>query len=293
MRRLSDKSTVPPKQRTLWMDSFSRLTRNGLAVASAVFLIALIIAAALANVFAPYAPNDQDYTAVLLGPSWDHIFGTDEFGRDVFSRILWGARISLTVGILGTLLGMLVGILIGIPAGYIGGAIDTIAMRVLDVMLAFPNLLLAIVVVAILGTGPLNVVIAVAVFSVPVFARISRGATITLKSADYIQASHSIGATDIRIMRSHLLPNSIPQIIVITTLRLGSSILTAASLSFLGLGVTPPSPEWGAMLSDGQIYLQMAPHVSIFPGLAILLVVMAFNILGDGLRDALDPRMKR
>lgn len=293
MTELADTSQPLPKQRTLWMDSFTRLSRNRLAIFSAAFLILLILAAIFAEFVAPFAPNDQDYTSVLLGPTRDHVLGTDEFGRDVLSRILWGARISLTVGIIGTLLGMIVGIVIGIPAGYIGGVVDIVAMRVLDVMLAFPNLLLAIVVVAILGTGPLNVVIAVAVFSVPVFARISRGATITLKSADYILASHSIGATDGRIMRSHLLPNAVPQIIVITTLRLGSSILTAASLSFLGLGVTPPSPEWGAMLSDGQIYLQMAPHVSIFPGLAILLVVMAFNVLGDGLRDALDPRMKR
>jgi ABC-type dipeptide/oligopeptide/nickel transport system permease subunit len=186
-----------------------------------------------------------------------------------------------------------IGVLLGLPAGYFGGWFDGLAMRLLDIQLAFPGLLLAITVIAVLGVGTQNVVIAIGIFSVPVFARVLRGSILALKQQDFVMAARAMGANDWRVMSVHLLPNALAPALVIATLRLGTAILTAASLSFLGLGIRPPSPEWGAMLSDGRQFLQLAPHVAIFPGLAILTTVLALNLLGDGLRDALDPKLKR
>jgi glutathione transport system permease protein len=282
-----------PKSRGLWRDAWARLRRNRFAVAGGVVAILLTLLAIAAPLVAPYDPIAQDYDHLLQGPSRQHLMGTDNFGRDILSRIIYGGRISLSVGVLGTLLGVAIGIVIGLLAGYYGGWVDSLAMRLLDILLAFPGLLLAIAIVAVLGVGTQNVVIAIGIFSVPGFARVLRGSILSLKQQDFVTAAHASGATDRRLMFTHLLPNAVAPVLVIATLRLGTAILTAASLSFLGLGIRPPSPEWGAMLSDGRQYIQLAPYVTVFPGLAILTIMLALNLLGDGLRDALDPKLRK
>lgn len=284
-------STARP--RGLWRDAWRRLRRNRFALAGGAVLLLLVASAVAAPLVAPYDPVTQDYDHLLEGASPQHPLGTDDFGRDILSRVIYGARISLSVGFLGTLLGVALGAVLGITAGFYGGWFDNLAMRLLDIQLAFPGLLLAIAIIAVLGVGAQNVVIAIGIFSVPTFARVLRGSLLTLKEHDFVTAARAVGAGDARLMFVHLLPNALAPALVIATLRLGTAILTAASLSFLGLGIRPPSPEWGAMLSDGRQFLQLAPHVAIFPGLAILVTVLALNLLGDGLRDALDPKLKK
>lgn len=269
-----------------------RFRRRKVALAAGLFLVILILAAVAAPWIAPYDMATPDYNAVLEEPSALHWAGTDPYGRDVFSRIIWGARISLAVGFLSVSLGGLIGVTLGVISGYRGGFTDTLIMRICDVLLAFPGILLAIGVIAILGPGIDNVIYAVAVFSVPVFARLARGSTLSLKNAVYIDAARAIGVSDVVIMARHLLPGALPNVIVYFSMRIGTSILTAASLSFIGLGAQPPSPEWGAMLADGRNYIGVADHVTFYPGLAIFVTVLAFNLLGDGLRDALDPKLK-
>lgn len=291
--RIATAQLLSPAPRGLWHDAWVRLRRNRFAVAGGMVAILLALLAVAAPLVAPYDPIAQDYDHLLQGPSLQHVFGTDNFGRDIFSRIIYGGRISLSVGSLGTLLGLAIGIAIGLLAGYYGGWVDSLAMRLLDILLAFPGLLLAIAIVAVLGVGTQNVIIAIGIFSVPGFARVLRGSILSLKQQDFVMAARASGATDRRLMVTHLLPNAVAPVLVIATLRLGTAILTAASLSFLGLGIRPPSPEWGAMLSDGRQYIQLAPHVTIFPGLAILTIMLALNLLGDGLRDALDPKLRK
>lgn len=290
---IATEQLLSPAPRGLWHDAWARLRRNHFAVGGGIVAILLALLAVAAPLVAPYDPIAQDYDHLLQGPSLQHIFGTDNFGRDIFSRIIYGGRISLSVGSLGTLLGLTIGIMIGLIAGYYGGWVDSLAMRLLDILLAFPGLLLAIAIVAVLGVGTQNVIIAIGIFSVPGFARVLRGSILSLKQQDFVMAARASGATDRRLMVSHLLPNAVAPVLVIATLRLGTAILTAASLSFLGLGIRPPSPEWGAMLSDGRQYIQLAPHVTVFPGLAILTIMLALNLLGDGLRDALDPKLRK
>jgi peptide/nickel transport system permease protein len=255
-----------------------------------VFL--LVIASLAAPLIAPYDPLKQNLRNNLLSPSAAHWFGTDVHGRDIFSRVLFGAAISLRIGFLGALLGGAAGIVLGLISGFYGGAADMLIMRLVDIQLAFPGLLLAIAIIAAIGPGLENVIIAVGVFSVPTFTRVVRGSVLSLRQQDFVTAARTVGAPNHRIMRLHLLPNILAPVIVLLTMRVATAILTAASLSFLGLGAQPPIPEWGAMLSDGRDYLVLAPHVATFPGLAILLAVLGFNLLGDGLRDALDPRMR-
>ncbi len=280
------------KPRSLWSDAWARLLRNPVAMTGGIVVIVLVAVALSATQIAPYDPLAQDLANSLAPPSPLHLAGTDVHGRDIFSRIISGTAISLRIGFLGMLLGCVVGVTLGLISGYYGGWLDTVIMRVLDVQLAFPGLLLAICIVAIIGPGLENVIVAVGIFSVPVFARVTRGCVLGLKQQDYVLAARMIGAQDRRIMISHMLPNTLAPILVIGTLRIGTAILTAASLSFLGLGAQPPIPEWGAMLSDGRSYLTIAPHVATTPGLAILVTVLSFNLLGDGLRDALDPKLK-
>ena len=269
-----------------------KFRRNRTAMAAGVCLLALALTAAAAPWIAPFDPAAFDYDRILEGPSADHWAGTDAYGRDIFSRILWGARISLSVGLLSVLLGGVAGVALGLIAGFRGGWIDSLIMRVCDVLLAFPGILLAIGIVAILGPGIENVIYAVAIFSVPVFARLVRGSTLSLKRAVYVDAARAIGVRDRLLMVRHILPGTLPSVIVYVSMRIGTSILTAASLSFIGLGAQPPSPEWGAMLADGRSYIGVASHVTFYPGLAIFLTVLAFNLLGDGLRDALDPKLR-
>jgi glutathione transport system permease protein len=269
-----------------------KFLRRRTAVVAGACLLLLALAAAAAPWIAPYDPAGFDYDRVLEGPSWAHWAGTDSYGRDIFSRILWGARISLSVGLLSVLLGGIVGITLGLISGFRGGFIDSLIMRLCDVLLAFPGILLAIGIVAVLGPGIENVVYAVAIFSIPVFARLVRGSTLSLKQAVYVDAARAIGVRDRMLMLRHILPGTLPSVIVYVSMRIGTSILTAASLSFIGLGAQPPSPEWGAMLADGRSYIGVASHVTFYPGLAIFITVLAFNLLGDGLRDALDPKLR-
>ncbi len=253
----------------------------------------LIVLAFIAPYIAPFdAENYFDYDRLNEGPSLMHWFGVDSLGRDIFSRVLVGTRISLIAGFFSVAIGALIGTLFGLLAGYYEGWWDRITMRVCDVLFAFPGILLAIAVVAIMGSGMSNVIVAVAIFSIPAFARLVRGNTLVLKHQTYIESARSIGASDWTILMRHVLPGTVSPIVVYFTMRIGTSIITAASLSFLGLGAQPPTPEWGAMLNEARADMVIAPHVALFPSLAIFLTVLAFNLLGDGLRDALDPKLK-
>jgi glutathione transport system permease protein len=269
-----------------------RFRAKPVPLAAGLVIIAITLAAVLAPWIAPFDPATPDYDHVLEGPGWLHWCGTDAYGRDIFSRIIWGGRVSLSVGLLSVSLGGVAGVLIGLVSGFLGGRVDAVLMRLMDVLLAFPGIVLAIGVVAVLGPGIDNVIYAIAVFSVPVFARLVRGTTLALKQTVYVQAARSIGVRRFKLVLTHILPGTLPGVIVYASLRLGTSILTAASLSFIGLGARPPSAEWGAMLSDGRSYLGVATHLTLFPGLAIFITVLAFNLLGDGLRDALDQRLR-
>jgi glutathione transport system permease protein len=289
---MSAATADPGTIRSPFAEFWRRFRRKRVALASAVVIVVLILAAALAPWIAPYGQATPDYNALLEGPSWQHLAGTDTYGRDIFSRMMWGGQISLTVGFLSVLLGGVAGVAIGVVSGFFGGWLDGLLMRIMDVMLAFPGILPAIAVVALLGPGIVNVIYAIAISAVPVFARLVRGTTLALKQTLYVQASRSIGVSRTKLMLHHILPGTMPAVIVYASLRMGTSILTAASLSFIGLGAQPPSPEWGAMLADGRSYLGVADHVTIFPGMAILITVLAFNLLGDGLRDALDQKLR-
>lgn len=276
------------KLSTFWR----KLTSSKSAVIGGILIIAIILIALIGPYFVPYSPSATDTANRLNGPSLAHWLGTDNYGRDIFSRIIDGMSITLYVGFSAVLIGMTVGVFLGIISGYYGGKIDTLIMRFMDILLAFPGILLALAIVAVLGSSLNNVIIAVAVFSVPVFARIVRGSTLSVKKLEYIDAVKALGASDARIIFKHILPNVASPIIVQATLSIATSILSASGLSFLGLGAQPPMPEWGAMLADGRNYMYDAPHVATIPGIAIVIVVLAFNLFGDGLRDALDPKMK-
>ncbi len=280
------------KTRTPFSEFWRKFKKQKLAFISFFLVLFLMILAVVGPFIAPYDIAEPDYENVLSGPSAKHWAGTDAYGRDIFSRIIAGTQISLFVGLSSVLLGAVGGTVLGLLAGYYGKWIDRLIMRICDVLLAFPGILLAIGIIAILGPGLGNVIVAVAIFSIPVFARIVRSSTLAVKSTLYVEATKSIGAQPRRIIWKHIFPGTISSIIVYFTMRIGSAILTAASLSFLGLGAQPPSPEWGAMLSGGRDYLNIAPHVTLFPGLAIFFTVLVFNLLGDGLRDALDPKIK-
>jgi len=280
--------------RTPWTEFWRKFRKQHIALVALVFVLLLVAVAILAPWIAPYdAENFFDYDRLNQGPSWVHWMGVDPLGRDIFSRILMGTRLSLAAGFFSVALGGIVGSALGLLAGYYGGWWERIVMRISDVLLAFPGILLALGVVAILGSSMVNVVVAVSVFSVPAFARLVRGNTLVLKQMTYVEAVRSVGASDWTIVMRHILPGSISAIVVYFTMRLGTSIITAASLSFLGLGAQPPTPEWGAMLNEARADMVNAPHVALFPSLAIFFTVLAFNLLGDGMRDALDPKIDR
>jgi len=271
-----------------------KFRKQKLAMLAGVFVLLLVLVAIFAPWIVPFDPEGFfDYDALNQPPSWTHWMGVDSLGRDIYSRVVMGARISLAAGFVSVALGALVGTVLGLVAGYYEGWWERIIMRISDVLLAFPGILLAIGVVAILGSNMINVIIAVAVFSVPAFARLVRGSTLAIKNMTYIEAMRSIGASDAVIIFRHILPGTISPIVVYGTMRIGTSIINAASLSFLGMGAQPPTPEWGAMLNDARADMLLAPHVALFPALAIFFTVLAFNLLGDGLRDALDPKIDR
>jgi len=280
--------------RTPWAEFWRKFRRQKVALVAGVFVLLLVAVAILAPWIVPYdAENYFDYDKLNAPPSAQHWLGVDALGRDIFSRILMGARISLAAGFISVAVGAVVGTILGLIAGYFEGWWDRVIMRICDVLFAFPGILLAIAIVAILGGGMFNVIVAVAIFSIPTFARLVRGNTLALKHLTYIEAARSLGASDATIISRHIFPGTISAVIVYFSLRIGTSIITAASLSFLGLGAQPPTPEWGAMLDAARADMLTAPHEAIFPALAIFLTVLAFNLLGDGLRDALDPKIER
>ena len=274
------------------MSAPALLRRYGLLAIGGIVVLAYAAAALGAPVLLAGSPYDLDVAAMLQGPSPEHWLGTDELGRDVLSRVLYGARISLQIQIAAVGLALLVGTALGVWAGYVGRWPDMVIMRLVDIMMAFPGIFLALAIIAALGTGLANVIVASAIFLVPQFARVVRGSVLTLKEMEFVTAARALGERDLTIVARYLLPNSLAPIIVQTTLRMATVLLTASGLSFLGLGVQPPSPEWGAMLSNARSYMITAPHVATVPGLAIMLVVLGFNLLGDGLRDSLDPRLR-
>ncbi len=272
--------------------SIRRFARNRSAMLGSLLIVSLLSAVVLAPVLAPYDPLDQSFPRQLQPPSWKFPLGTDEFGRDILSRIIFGARIALGIGALAVGIAVALGVPLGLVAGYFRGPLDAAIMRTMDVLLAFPYLLLALIVVTLLGFGLTNVMIAVGLVYVPQYSRIVRSVTLSVRERLFVEAAHAMGGSNTRIMIRHVLPNCLAPIIVQTTLSLGWAIVNAAGLSFLGLGAQPPTPEWGAMLSSGREYMRNAPWITTFPGLAILLTALGFNLLGDGLRDALDPRLK-
>ena len=286
--------TAANRVRTPWTEFARKFKKQHLAMVAAAFVALLVACAVFAPWLVPFDAEDYfDYDALNATPSLTHWFGVDALGRDIFSRVLMGARISLAAGLLSVAIGAVIGTFMGLMAGYYQGWWDRITMRISDGLLAFPGMLLAIGVVAILGSSMVNVIVAVAVFSVPAFARLVRGNTLSLKQMTYVEAVKSLGASDTTVIFRHILPGTISSIVVYGTMRIGTSIITAASLSFLGMGARPPTPEWGAMLNEARSDMVVAPHVAIFPALAIFLTVLAFNLLGDGLRDALDPKIDR
>ena len=288
------KEAAPFPERAVgpWLEGWRSFKKSKVSLVGAGIVIFFVLLAIIGPFIAPQGINEQDLTKRLLAPSADHWFGTDDFGRDIFSRIIHGARISLWVGFFSVILSVIMGSLLGIIAGYYGKWIDTIISRIFDIMLAFPSMLLAIAVVSVLGPSLQNALIAIAIINVPNFGRLIRSKVLSVKEEEYIVAAKAIGMRDSRILFSHILPNSITPIIVQGTLAIATAIIEAAALGFLGLGAQAPAPEWGKMLADARKFLLNAPWTMIFPGIAIMLTVLGFNLMGDGLRDALDPKMK-
>ncbi|MFP3720329.1 ABC transporter permease [Niallia circulans] len=280
------------KKDSFLVSTWKKLIRNRLAVVGLIIIILQVAIAITAPLITGYDPSRQNLEATELPMfSEGHLLGTDNYGRDMWSRIAYGARISLVVGSIAVTLGLVGGITLGLLAGYYR-KLDGIIMRIVDLLFSFPGILLAMLIIAVLGTSLVNVAIAISIWSIPSCARIVRGSVLSVKKQEYVLALKSLGASDLRIMFKHILPNCTAPIIVFATMRMATAILSTASLSYLGLGAQPPTPEWGAMISQGQAYMWTSPHMTIIPGIAIMLTVFAFNVVGDGLRDALDPNMK-
>jgi peptide/nickel transport system permease protein len=290
--RIHDAGEPPVAHRSRLRTTVDTVLANRLAVVGLVILGVLVIVAIFADAIAPATVNEVDIPNRLSPPSGDNLFGTDDLGRDMFSRVIIASRVSLQVGLISVGLAMAIGVPIGLIAGYYGRLTDSILMRMMDVLFSFPAILLAIAILAALGAGITNAMIAIGIVYTPIFARITRGSVLSVKESVFVTAARSLGASDTRIIRTHILPNVLAPIIVQTSLSFAFAILAEAALSFLGLGVQPPDPAWGRMLSDGQGFFRDAWWMAVFPGVAILLTVMAFNFLGDGLRDALDPRQR-
>lgn len=270
-----------------------RFIRNPLCVVGASLVVVLLLLAAFGPLLAPDDPLLVNTIDRFQSPSTHHLFGTDEFGRDIFSRILYGARIAVKVGFISVVVAFAGGIVLGLLSGYYSGIVDTVLSRLLEIWLSFPDILFAIAVVAILGPSLNNVILALGFLSIPAYARIVRGSVLSARQEQYVESARSIGASNTRIMWRHILPNVVAPLIILSSLRFGGALLTGAGLSFIGLGAQPPQPEWGAILSTGRQYMYQAPWITIFPGLAIAVFVLGVNMLGDGLRDVLDPRLSR
>lgn len=283
---------APPRHRSELRRVARTLTRNRLVVAGLVMVVGLVLVAALAGLIAPYDPIANNVRAALQPPSAYYLFGTDRFGRDVFSRVVYGSRESLWVALASVLLSASAGVTLGLLAGYFGGWIDDVIGRIMDVLFSFPALLLAIGVAAMLGPGRENAILAIAIVYAPLFGRVVRGPVLVERGKEYVEAARLLGASSPRILLRHVFPNVLSPLIVQATITFSHAILTESYLSFLGLGIQPPYPSWGTMLQENRTFLETAPWTSIFPGLAIMLSVLAFNLLGDGIRDALDPRVR-
>jgi peptide/nickel transport system permease protein len=283
-------SFTPARPR--WRETLSLLAHNPTALIAALVLLAIVVVAVFDTAFAPQGANDQDIPNRLEAPSWSHPFGTDDLGRDILSRVIIGASVSLKVGFLAVGLALVVGTLIGLLAGFYGRWVDDVLMRVMDMLFAFPAVLLAIAILAIRGPGTSNTIIAIAIVYVPIFARVTRASVLGVREEVYVRASRSVGASDFRLLTRHVLPNAAPPIIVQTSISLAFAVLAEAALSFLGLGTQPPDPSWGLMLAEGREFIQLAWWLAFFPGMAIVVTVLCFNLLGDGLRDVLDPRQR-
>lgn len=279
------------KKRSPFSIFLKKLLANKLAVVGFVIMSIIVIMAIFAPMIAPYDPDEIDVVNSMMPPGYEgHIFGTDSYGRDLFSRILFGSRVSLIVGVSAILVGCLIGVLLGLIAGYFGGVLDSIIMRIMDAMFAFPFILLAITLMMVFGSGLFNTILAIAIGNIPGFARITRGQVLAIKEEDYIEVTESLGAKKFRIIFSHVLPNAVTPIIIYGTMSVAGAIISEAALSYLGLGIAPPTASWGSILQEGKDYLVLAPHISIFPGLAIVLSVLGINLFGDALRDVSDPK---
>lgn len=272
--------------------TFAVFLKNRLGLLGAVLVLLILLLALLAPYIAPYTPIEMNLQYRQQGPILQHPFGTDRFGRDILSRIIYGSRVSLMVGIISVGIGVLGGILLGLYAGYYGNVLDSVIMWIMDMLMSFPSILLALVVISVLGPNLTNTMMAIGITYIPIFTRIVRSSVLKIKSEEFVEAAFALGANDRKIIFKHVLPNSLAPVIVQATLALSGAILTEAALSFLGLGVQPPMPSWGSMLSDSRRYMELAPWTVIFPAIAIMVSVLSFNILGDGLRDVLDPKLK-
>ena len=287
------KKTKPGEKHSSVREVLHRMTYNKLAMTGLVIFIVLVLCALFPEVIAPEGYDDQNYSRAFIAPCLEFPLGTDSFGRDILSRIIWGARTSLSIGVISVAFAVLVGGTIGAVAGFYGGKIDNVLMRIMDVLMAIPSFLLCIAVTAAFGSGFIVIVCAIAIGSVPSYSRIVRASVLTIKDSEFVEAARSIGASDFRITMKHLLPNCLSPIIVQATMGVAEAILSAAGLSFMGLGIQPPTPEWGYMLNAGKQYIRDAWWIVTFPGVAIMAAIFSLNLLGDGLRDALDPKLKK
>ena len=278
--------------RSLRHDAWRRFRRQAPGMAGLIILLLLVFAAIFAPLLTSYDPVKMNLSEALVAPNSEHLLGTDHLGRDMLARLLYGGRLSLIIGFLAVAIGLVVGLPLGAASGFYGGKADMVIQRIADALLAFPSILLALSLVAVLGVGLRNVIVAVGVAAIPSFIRLVRGSVLSIREETYVEAAHAVGVPHFTILYRHVLPNAISPVIVQATLTLGSAILVAAGLGFLGLGIQPPTAEWGAMLGEGRQYIFSASYMATFPGLAIFLAVLGFNLLGDGLRDALDPRLR-
>lgn len=285
-------NTLQGRKSGFWRDAWYRLRRNKAAMLGLILLILLILCAIFADFIAPYSYDEQNYDITFQFPSKEHPLGTDNFGRDILSRIIYGSRISLLVGFSSVIASIIFGGLLGAISGYYGNKVDNIIMRLMDILMAIPGMLLAISLAAAMKPGLMNLVIAIAIADIPGYARVVRASVLTIRDQEYIEAAQCNGASNLRIILKHIIPNCMAPIIVQATLGMAGAILSASSLSFLGLGIQPPDPEWGSMLSSARQYIRSYWHMATFPGLAIMITIFGLNLLGDGLRDALDPKLK-
>ena len=283
------------KKRSQMGEIVRRFVQNKGAMLGLIIILIVVFIAVFADQLLDYDTQviGTNVPERMQGPSAKHLFGTDELGRDIFYRVLYGSRISLAVGVVSVLIGLFIGLVLGCIAGYFGGMTEEIILRLTDILAAVPNILMGIVIVAVLGASTFNLMLAIGITSIPQFVRVSRAAVLTVRGEEYVEAARSLGRSEAKIIALHIVPNCLSPIIVQTTLRIATAIIQASSLSFLGLGVPVPSPEWGALLSAGRKWVRKAPYMTLFPGLAIMITVLAFNMIGDGLRDAMDPKLRR